>query len=187
MTYLVFMVKIIGIAGKRMVGKTTFAELYLESHININQHIYMRAFADPLKETCKILFNLSNDQLNNQLYKEIEDERWNKTPRKIMQWLGTDIMRKQFREDFWIYNWLVWYNSKKWNNDDIILIPDVRFQNEIEFIHNILNGKIILIKRSINMTNIDEHLSEKCELHDYDLEFDNNSSLDYLRKFASDF
>lgn len=177
------MVYIVGIAGKKLSGKSTFVEFYIHSHKH--QSIYVRAFADPLKEACKSLFIFDNEQLVDQTQKEAIDNRWKLSPRQIMQWLGTDVMRQQFRSDFWIYNWLLWYKTKKWEDDDIIFIPDVRFQNEIDFIHNTLNGKIILINR-IGHTINDEHLSENNKLDKIDIEIE-NTTLDKLKSYATNY
>ncbi len=94
-------------------------------------------------------------------------------------------MRQQFRNDFWIYNWLLWYKSHNWNENDIIFIPDVRFQNEIDFIHNTFNGKVILIKR-LNYTINDTHQSENNQLDRIDIEIENDT-LDNLELIAKSF
>ncbi len=177
------MVHIFGIAGKKLSGKSTFVDAYVNSHQH--QSIYVHAFADPLKDACKSLFLLHDEQMIDQKQKEAIDTRWNVSPRQLMQWLGTYIMRQQFRNDFWIYNWLLWYKSHNWNENDIIFIPDVRFQNEIDFIHNTFNGKVILIKR-LNYTINDTHQSENNQLDRIDIEIENDT-LDNLELIAKSF
>lgn len=182
-------VYVVGVAGKKMSGKSTFVDDYIKSHPE--QSVFVHAFADPLKEACSTLFQFSYDQLTDPVLKETVDHRWDKSPRNLMQWLGTDIMRDQFRSDFWIYHWLLWFKSQKWTEGSIIFIPDVRFQNEINFIHNTLHGMVIYINRlfdypnSVNMDK-DTHSSENEQLNGIDIKF-NNSCLDILDKFASNF
>ncbi len=183
------MVHIIGIAGKKTSGKTTFVDLYTKTHTT--QQVYTHAFADPLKEACKILFLLSDEQLTNTIQKESIDKRWNLTPLQMMQWIGTDIMRKTFKCDsfpnqcFWIYHWLLWFKSYEWNADDIIFIPDVRFQNEVDFIHNTLHGIVVLIKRE-QYCESDNHESESVQLNNIDTEI-NNTDLNNFESIASNF
>jgi dephospho-CoA kinase len=157
---------IIGIIGNKQVGKDTFADI-LCKHYNYKKY----SFADPLKRTCKELFDLTDEQLTNPILKETVDKRWNKTPRQILQFIGTDIIRKYVAKDFWITrfeNWLLKENSNK------IVIPDIRFSNELEAVKN-KNAIIIKIER-INNNLSDNHISE-LELNSYngyDIYINNN-------------
>ena len=88
---------IIGITGKAGSGKDTVADYLVKNHDFIKL-----SFAGILKQGMQILFNLSDDQLHHPLVKEKIDPRWGKSPRELMQWLGTDILRKNIRQDFFI-------------------------------------------------------------------------------------
>lgn len=179
-------VHIIGISGKKMSGKSTFVDFYKETHLT--QRVHTRAFADSLKEACSKLFHFNYSQLNDPVLKEVIDPRWDTSPRKLLQWLGTDIMRDQFRLDFWIYNWLIWFKSQDWKDGDVVFIPDVRFQNEIDFIHDTMGGTVIHINRvhGSEKNTVDHHSSENEKLNNIDIRFD-SLSLDALHEFAINF
>lgn len=151
----------IGICGKKHHGKTCLAKYLID-----NFGYVKLSFADPLKEICKILFRFNDQQLNGKL-KEDKDDRWNVTPRSCMQFVGTELMRKQMNnllpeieENIWIKNMELRINELLQNNPDVkIVIDDIRFQNEIELIKCFNSNKIILIKRNIESS--DNHESEK--------------------------
>src|SRR5438045_2338658 len=94
---------IIGILGFKRAGKDTVAD-YIVSNYGFEKMI----LSQPLKEACKILFNFTDEQLYGNL-KEIVDSNWKTSPRKIMQYLGTDILRNDINKiipninnNFWI-------------------------------------------------------------------------------------
>ena len=158
---------IIGILGVKRSGKDTTAD-YLVTKYGYNK----LAFAQPLKDACKILFDFSEDQMNSDS-KEDVDPTWGVSPRIVFQYLGTDIFRKEIHKimpdienNFWVKVMENKIMSLKENNKDAkIIVSDVRFQNEIDMIHR-LNGIIIKIERP-SLKNIDTHESEKniCNLN----------------------
>lgn len=133
------MPKIIGFHGIAGAGKDTAAAALKESEKNTD----VFAFAGPLKEACKILFNFSHEQLHDGFLKEVHDERWDRSPRQILQWLGTDILRNHINQDFFVLNMKQRIDASK---ADYVIISDVRFDNEAEFIRSI-GGKVIKITR----------------------------------------
>ena len=84
------MAKIIGFLGNKGSGKDT-AGNYLVKHHNYKRY----AFADPIKEIARHLFNLDDTQLYGDK-KDMIDERWNLTPRTIFQRLGTEFGHSLF-------------------------------------------------------------------------------------------
>lgn len=173
------MPKIIGFTGIAGSGKDTAANIIKDEY---NVDIF--ALAEPLKTACKILFNFSNEQLYNTELKEEIDKRWNKTPRQILQWLGTDILRKEINEDFFLINIKNRIDS---STKDYILITDIRFDNEAEYIKS-LGGKIIKINRDMNLNNgktttHSNHITEKgISLELIDIIINNNDTLEDYRK-----
>ena len=79
-----------GIMGQKGSGKDTCADFLIENHNYIKF-----SFADCLKRACKEIFLLSDEQLYGTIQqKETPDPRWHHTtPRKIMQYVGTDLLR----------------------------------------------------------------------------------------------
>ena len=157
------MPKIIGIVGRRQVGKDVIA-----NHLKSNYNYSIKKFASPMKESLKILFDLSNEQVEGNL-KETIDPRWKCSPRKIMQFFGTEIMQFKLQElmpelkrEFAVKRMFI--NPL---NEPKIVISDVRFQHEVDIIKS-QNGILIHVFRDIHYYDyvIDNHASE--------------ASLDYL-------
>lgn len=164
---------IIGILGNKQVGKDTFADL-----LCCKYNFVKYSFAKPLKETCKVLYDLSEHQLNDPVAKEIIDNRWDKTPRQILQFIGTDIVRQYIDENFWIKKFDNWIVN---NHNNKIVVPDIRFKNELDALKE-RGAFIIKIKRP-NLFSNDDHSSEHDldEFHEYDLLIDNifNTKTEY--------
>lgn len=107
--------------------------------------------------------------------------------RALLQIYGTDIARKRFDDKFWVKKLAERINK---SNSDVIMITDVRFPNEVEDIHDYLDGWRIIpirIDRPIDRTNImNEHISETA-LDDYlfwEYMVDNVGTLDDLKDSA---
>lgn len=181
---------LIGFLGKKGTGKDTCCD-YIASKYQFEKI----AIANPLKEAIKILFDFSDDQVYGNS-KENKDEYWNIEPRKVLQYIGTDIFRNKINElipnvenNFWIYCLEKKYllpraqgviktqlnDISKKNN---IIISDIRFQNEIDLIHK-YNGIIIKLNRNTNY--LDSHESEKnIDYLQGDFLIDNNDQIDKL-------
>ena len=132
---------IIGFHGTVNCGKDTAALFFKQKFGSENTDIF--ALAGPLKDACKILFNFTDEQLYVQSKKEAIDERWNKRPREIMQYIGTEVLRNIYDKDFFIK-----HMKQRIDNSSAkyILISDVRYDNEAEFVRS-LGGKVIKIVR----------------------------------------
>lgn len=174
---LVGLFMLIGFSGKKGSGKSYFAD-YL-----VNHKLFIKlSFASPLKEITKILFNLSDEDVKDPIKKELINPKFNASPRELMQWLGTDIMREEFNKKF-NYSGSIWIDSVKDkvktlldNNKDVV-IDDVRFQNEVDMIHS-LGGIVINLRNDLdntlnNSTSI--HSSENQKLT-FNYEFVNDKS-----------
>ena len=115
-------------------------------------HVKLYHFADPLKELCINLFDLSPSQV----YGTDEDKNtktpYGKTAREFLQYFGTDVMRS-IKDSVWVD-----YTLKviKQEQPSVALIPDVRFPNEIDAIHK-AGGVVIRLTRDVYS---DKH---KCE------------------------
>lgn len=165
---------IIGVLGHKYNGKDTIADHLVEKY-----KFKKICFAHALKDMAKQLFGLTDEQLYGE-EKEVEDEYWKTTPRKLLQFVGTELFRKQFsklcphvKEGIWVEI----VKKKLLNTTDNIVISDVRFQNELDMIHN-LNGIIIKVKRP-SIKKVDYHESELGidKIKDFDIEILNNDTL----------
>jgi hypothetical protein len=149
-------VKLLGIAGHSGVGKSEISQYLLDSYENT----YQLAFADPLKHGCAELFGIDTNDFYDQESKEQADPVWGVSPRKIAQFVGSEIFRDRIAQlipwignDFWLHRFAGVINSRlyypgefddytTYDPEDIILVPDLRFQNEYDFI--IANGGIVI-------------------------------------------
>ena len=142
------MSQIIGIVGFIGSGKDTVAD-YL-----VNFHGFRReSFANSLKDAVSQVFGWDRDMLEGRTkqsreWRETKDEWWSKrlkreiTPRWVLQYWGTEVVRKGFHDDMWVASL---ENRLRSSTDDIV-ITDCRFPNEIKAIRN-AGGRVIRIKR----------------------------------------
>ena len=140
---------IIGICGFKGSGKDTVAD-YLVEHKNFTKI----SFASVLKDIIAIIFNWDRNMIEgntpeNRLLREREDKWWSDklgvkcTPRWAMQNIGTDIFRKYFNDNIWLYTL---QKRLEDNKDKNYVVSDVRFPNEIEFLQSI-NAILIYVER----------------------------------------
>ncbi len=156
---------IIGINGVAGSGKDTFADCPI-----FNDYIKL-SFAGPLKEALKILFLLTDEQLNDRVkkeafLKETDVIYWqlngsDTSPRILSQWLGTDILRQFISKDFFVKHMELRLDALINAGHTKFIITDVRFDNEAEFIRSI-GGIIVNVQRPIN-ANATEHSGHASE------------------------
>lgn len=92
------------------------------------------------------------DHLYDEAVKKIVGKRF-KTPREVLQFVGTDVFRACVSEDFWVH-----VAEKHWRKmPGNIVVSDVRFLNEA-FRVNSAGGHVIRIDRELPAT--DQHESE---------------------------
>lgn len=146
----VMLPRIIAITGAKRCGKDTLAN-YIAY-----RHQYTRiAFADPLKEAVSALFDFSSAQTGDGNAKDVIDARWGITPRKALQFFGTEVLQYKMQEllpnierKFLAYSLVE--RIKK--NEDFYVISDMRFVHEYEEI-NKLGACIIRIDRPLTEEN----------------------------------
>tara|TARA_Y100001973_G_C5196436_1_gene334568 strand:+ start:1109 stop:1690 length:582 start_codon:yes stop_codon:yes gene_type:complete len=174
---------IIGISGKARTGKDTCAKFIVmaaHQHKDECSRFYSYEFARPIKEACRIIFGWDDRHLYGDL-KEVVDLRFGITPRRAMQTLGTEWGRDMINEEIWIKRANVEHNQK-----GNVVISDVRFKNEVKFIHE--NGGFIidLHRKNVDRINgIENHGSETGVsefLGPNDVYVDNDGSFEELQE-----
>lgn len=139
----------IGLVGRKGAGKNCAADFVKAEHAAF----HITAFADPLRDVCKIIFGLTDNEMSDRALKEAELDRYPfVSPRTIMQKVGTDCIRTHF-PDAWMSAWRC-----RVKPFPCTITVDVRFPNEAAAIRD-LGGKIIRIRRP-EVETPDAHVSE---------------------------
>jgi hypothetical protein len=143
-----------GLSGKKQSGKSTVA-IYLKEKYNFLEV----SWADPLKQIVgKKLLGLTEFQVNGPMEKkEAIDPFWGKSPRELLQIIGTDCFRDQVHPDFWVK---IGMRKIQQHLEDgySVVVTDCRFPNELSAIKN-LAGHSVRISRP-DQVNKDRHPSE---------------------------
>lgn len=161
---------IIGLTGYKQSGKDTVASCILsQAPRNVFPIVMRRGFADSLKEEVAQILNTSVDH--------IEKNKQHPLIRHILQWYGTDYMRTDKGNDVWIQHMNEMLKDLREANKKqmCVIIPDVRFINEAEWIH--ANDGVVLYVERAGQVNTDNHPSEKELIRiKYDFRVDNNGT-----------
>ena len=123
--------KMIILSGSRRVGKDYLAE-YLEK-----EHGYIHIkISRKLKEICKLLFAFSNEQIETDS-KDVVDLRIGVSPRRCMQFIGTEFFQDGINnlligigKTFWINSLLEEVDFMA--SEKRYVISDLRFLHEYE-------------------------------------------------------
>ena len=149
--------QLIGLTGRKRSGKDLACQMLTEI---VKPHVLQRiGFADALK------IEISNALGLPVWYMEEHKNNF----RLIYQGWGTDWRRELCGADYWIRRWQEVYDASK---ADVIVVPDVRFLNEADYIMK-AGGVVWRIKRTVS--EIDLHRSET-ELDDFQFPTINNDS-----------
>jgi hypothetical protein len=116
------------------------------------------------------MFGFTDEQLESDKKDEI-DPRWEVQPRKIMQFIGTEVMQYQLQQiipgigrKVWIRSLVEEYINDSKHNDKLFVIPDLRFLHEYEELskHNTLFWRVDRITELDKLNHVcDLHISEK--------------------------
>ncbi len=153
------------IAGKARHGKDTCAgiisQMYGKECTNLN-------FAYSLKDYAKRISDWDGS-----------DEA---KPRELLQVLGTNIIRKNIDENFFI-NRMIEDIKVFGYFKDVLTISDARFKNEIDSIRNNFE-KVVVIR--VNRPNFDNGLTPEQKNHPTEIDLDDYNNYDYVVENDSD-
>lgn len=133
------MTTVIGICGAANAGKGTVASLF-PNRIEIS-------FADPLYAMLSAMTGHGVERLKDRRFKEEVVPWLGKSPRQLLQTLGTEWGRGMVRDDVWIV-----IGRRKiagaiarletLSSPSYVVIPDVRFDNEAQVIRDEFGGVV---------------------------------------------
>ena len=147
--------KVILISGKAGHGKDTFAGFLKKEMEADGQRVLITHYADLLKYICKTFLDW--------------DGKKNESGRRLLQFVGTDVVRKQY-PDFWV-DFIIAVLRMFQDRWDYVLIPDARFPNEIKKIKSQFDCTHIKVIR---------HACESC-LTDEQQQHASETALDNIR------
>jgi len=140
--------------GPKGVGKSTISERDKQATESCDQSAEILSFATPIKEMLRAI--LPPEAFTTEGKDDVRYGLCGKTPRFLMQTLGTEWGRKIVGETIWTD---VMKNKIHESKADKIFIDDLRFDNEAIAIKE-LNGEIIKLERE-EIGYSEEHESEK--------------------------
>lgn len=160
--------KIYILAGKARSGKDTAAEMIIKHYENQDRKVVLIGFSDYIKDYAKKITNWDGS-----------DET---KPRELLQVLGTDIVRKNFGENFFVNRICDDIAVYKYYFD-VVVISDARFPNELDIPkERFANVKTIKVERP----NFVNELSTKQKQHITEKALDDYNNYDYIIKNDGD-
>lgn len=165
--------KLIGLSGRARSGKDTVAAMLRGAF-----PVQTVAFADPIRDALRTMFGFTDEHFFGKL-KEVEIDWLGKSPRQLMQTLGTEWGRGLVREDLWLLLAQRRVEEIMGNNFHAV-VTDVRFENEAAQIRS-MGGEVWHIVRD-GAGAVNAHTSEAgISFHpNKDVLIDNNGTLDDL-------
>lgn len=145
--------RVILISGSARFGKDSTAFMMKELLEKQKKKVLIIHYADNLKLFAKNYFGWSGQK----------DQKG----RELLQWLGTDVIRKNY-EDTWVDMVVALLKGIK-TLYDYIIIPDVRFPNEIDRMRD--NFDCITVR--VIRPNFDNGLTEEQRKHPSETALDN--------------
>jgi len=140
-----------------------------------------------LKEMLKLLFGFSTNQLEGSEKETIASE-WDVTPREVMKYIGTNLFQFEIQKllphierDFWMH---LLYRDIKRNRKSSIVISDLRFLHELDFMKRSFPDEKIIVVKVVRDSQIPPLAIDPSEDEHTTLNFDyiipNNSSIQDL-------
>ncbi len=184
--------------------------------VNNTDHFVIKKFADKLKDIICLLINCTREQLEDESFKskELGEEWWyfkgrngslisysedskrndedliKPTPRFLLQFIGTNLLRNQLHPEIWVNalmsEYKLYKETKPFVNSTLKdedcpnwIITDMRFLNEMEAVKK-KDGITIRVNRNLEESK-DQHESEtELDNAEFDYVIDNNGTIEEL-------
>ena len=138
---------LLGLTGKKGCGKSSIARILRDNH-----GFKVLSFASPIKDMLEAM-TIDREKLEDPQLKEQVLPEFGKSPRELMQLLGTEFARDLIHPNIWIY-----LMEKRLGEYKNVVIDDVRFHNEAEMIVG-YDGIVVEVLRGKHLLE-DGHISE---------------------------
>lgn len=145
---------LVGLCGPAGCGKSTVGNV-MEREFLFTQH----AFAAPIKRGLNAMFHWEMQQWDNRAWKESTIDWIGKSPRQLIQTLGTEWGRDLIAPDLWIRIAMRRWGEVRASHSPRMVITDVRFDNEAQAIID-AGGSIWRVERE-QVTPVTGHVTEK--------------------------
>lgn len=163
--------RLIGIAGRAGSGKTTAATMIPGAAVV--------QLADPLYAGLSAMLGIPEAMLRDRAFKAATLPGIGKSPRQLLQTLGTEWGRQAIREDIWLVMLERRIERLADEGVPVVAVADVRFENEADWVRA-RGGEVWHVYRDV--PKIEGHSSERgLVLHASDRLIENTGSLDDLR------
>jgi hypothetical protein len=145
-----------------------------------------RALADALKEECAAMLATQLEEsvrTANDILAEMHQDGTKEKYRLLLQFWGTEFKRGMVSDTYWVDMLRDWILEHCTSTQEIVLVPDIRFPNEVAMIRK-LGGVVIKVRRPIKLAVKDVHPSETAldEFHEWDIIIHNAAELTYLEQ-----
>ena len=151
--------KILAFAGKSGVGKDT-AAWFLVKMFEGKKVGPMLSFAQPLKMACSYMLGYPTSlPFSSQAMKNVPGFG-GRTPKEVAQFMGTEVARNMLHPDIWVH---LMHQEISYLHRTVI-ITDLRFQNEYEYIMQ-NGGHVIHIHRDVESRGIPGHASDQIKFN----------------------
>jgi hypothetical protein len=146
---------LIAIAGRKGHGKDTAASGLPDDFVNVKFAGPIKVMLDALLEYAGVDADKRHRMVEGDLKEVPTSILCGKTPRYVMQTLGTEWGRNLIGEEFWTTIF-----GRRIKQFDKVVCTDMRFPNEVGYVHA-LNGITVRVERpGAAKTGGDEHPSE---------------------------
>lgn len=136
---------LIGLSGPAGSGKDTAADA-LVRHMGFEK----LAFADTLKRGICEMFYLGHEIFDTREAKESKIPGMNHSPRDLAKIIGTDCVRAMIGENIWVHVMAKRYQDFCAAGFTRIVISDVRFDNEAEWIRRAGGTVVHIVRPSVS-------------------------------------
>lgn len=133
----------IAICGRYGSGKDAIADILCRDFDFVNHK-----FARPLKTAVKNLFGLEPDHVDGPL-KDVVHPKWGVTPRKILQWFGTEVMQHglcSIAPDAGRTFWSEHLRNELCGNCQKVVVSDLRFAHELDMLRDLYSDRLLTIR-----------------------------------------